>query len=82
MALALIGCGGGDLVLPGGAGPAQIVMVDGNQQEAGTGTQVEDSLVVRVVDTAGVGVSGQEVAWTVSLGGGQVQPPTSTTDAN
>ena len=82
MALALIGCGGGDLVLPTGAGPAQIVMVDGNQQEAVTGAQVEDSLVVRVVDTAGVGVSGQEVAWTVSLGGGEVQPPTSTTDAN
>jgi hypothetical protein len=77
-----IGCGGGDLVLPPGTGPAQVVMVDGDQQEAVTGAQVEDSLVVRVVDTAGLGVVGQEVAWTVSLGGGQVQPPTSTTDAD
>jgi hypothetical protein len=78
----LIGCGGGDLVLPPGAGPAQIVSVGGDQQQAVAGAPVADSLVVRVVDTAGLGVSGQEVAWTVSLGGGEVDPPTSTTDAD
>jgi hypothetical protein len=55
--------------------------VNGEGQEAVTGAQVAESLVVRVVDTAGLGISGQEVVWTVSLGGGEVQPPTSTTDA-
>jgi hypothetical protein len=74
-------CGGGDLVLPGGA-PAQVVMIHGDQQEAVAGAPLGDSLVVRVVDTAGVGVPNQEVSWGVALGGGRVDPPSTTTDAN
>ena len=82
MTVSLLGCGGDDLVLPAEDEAAQIVMVDGNGQQAVAGAQVEDSLVVQLVDTTGVGVPGREVAWTVSLGGGRVSPETSATDAD
>lgn len=79
---AAAGCGGSDLVLPSGTGPAQIQMVHGDQQETSAGRPVDDSLVVRVVDTVGQGLSGQAVTWVVSIGGGQVEPQTATTDAD
>jgi hypothetical protein len=75
-------CGGSDLVLPTGRGPAEIAPVHGDHQEGPAGREVSESLVVRVVDTAGVGMEGQEVSWVVSLGGGEADPVTSTTDAD
>jgi hypothetical protein len=79
--VAAYACGGGDLVLPSST-PAQVVLVHGDRQEAAAGQSVPDSLVVRVVDTAGVGVPNQQVSWAVALGGGRVDPQSTTTDAN
>ena len=73
-------CGGGDLVLPVGSAPAQVVLVHGDEQEASPGEAVPDSLVVRVIDTAGVGVPDQQVSWAVALGGGRVEPQSTTTN--
>ena len=69
-------------MLPAGSGPAQVLMVHGDQQEAPAGLAVDDSLVVRVVDTVGEGVSGQPVTWAVSIGGGQVDPEMTSTDGD
>src|SRR3954454_14438705 len=80
--LAPLACGGADLVLPSDGGPAQVQVVQGDQQQAPAGQPVADSLVVRVVDTLGQGVANQTVTWIVSIGGGHVDPETSTTDAD
>jgi hypothetical protein len=80
--LAAAACGGSDLVLPTGTGPAEIAVVHGNDQEGPAGQVASESLVVRLVDTSGVGVGGQEVAWVVLVGGGEADPATSTTDAD
>jgi hypothetical protein len=80
-ALTALGCGGGDLVLPNGGGPAQLMIMRGNQQEAVAGEPVADSLVVRLVDTIGLGIPNRAVTWVVSIGDGQVAPEIDTTDA-
>ncbi|MFL5495180.1 MAG: Ig-like domain-containing protein [Gemmatimonadales bacterium] len=58
------------------------MMVAGDRQEAPAGEPLDDSLVVRLVDTAGSGVPGRPVTWVVSIGGGSVTPETDTTDAD
>ena len=80
--LTALGCGGGDLVLPNGNGPAQLLIMRGNQQEAIAGKRVPDSLVVRLVDTIGLGVPNRVVTWVVSIGDGHVAPEIDTTDAD
>jgi hypothetical protein len=79
---AALGCGGADLVLPVAEGPMQVVAVHGDDQEGRAGEPLDDSLVVRVVDTTGVGISGREVTWAVTIGGGTVVPKTDTSDAD
>jgi hypothetical protein len=80
--LSALACAGGDLVLPSDGGPAQVVVVQGDQQQAAAGEGLADSLVVQVVDTAGQGLAERTVSWSVSTGGGQVSPQTSTTDTD
>jgi uncharacterized protein (TIGR03437 family) len=81
------------VVLPGGGGrlsvkatpgnPGQIRLISGDQQSAQAGQSLAAPLVVDVISTAGVGLAGQNVNWTVSpagaatLGGNQT-----TTDTN
>jgi adhesin/invasin len=77
-----LGCGGGDLVLPSGAGPVEVMVIQGDRQDGAVGAPLPDSLRVRVVDTLGAGVSGQQVAWVVALGGGSIVPATDTSDVN
>jgi Invasin, domain 3 len=79
--IAAVGCGSTDLVLPSDGGPVQVMVLQGDHQEGVAGAPVKDSLVVRLVDTAGIGVPGRAVAWAVSIGGGSVAPKTDTSDA-
>jgi hypothetical protein len=60
----------------------QVLVVQGDHQEGLAGARLDDSLVVRLVDTSGIGVSGRPVTWVVSIGGGSVVPETDTTDAD
>jgi hypothetical protein len=71
-----------DLILPTHGEPMQVMVAQGDRQEGLAGGRLDDSLVVRLVDTAGVGVPDRPVSWVVSLGGGKVVPETDTTDAD
>jgi Invasin, domain 3/Bacterial Ig-like domain (group 1)/Filamin/ABP280 repeat len=76
--LALVACGGGDLLLPNEGQPATVKVISGDAQ---TGTILEplhDSLVVKVTDRFGNPVAGVEIAWSGG-GGGVVRPATAIT---
>ena len=78
--VAVVACGGGDLVIPPDE-PRQIEVVDGNDQIGRAGLPLEEPVVVRLTDEAGVGIPGRAVAWVVSPGSGRTMPQTSMTDA-
>jgi hypothetical protein len=82
--LALLHCGGSDIVLPSEAGPATITKHDGDQQEGPVGTALAHPVVVRVVDQRGEPVRRQEVAFTPGEDavGAQLDPQVATTDAD
>jgi hypothetical protein len=82
VATAAVACGGDDLVLPEDGVPTSIVPVSGNNQTGTVRSELPDPLTVRVLDTQGRPVGGQEVRFTVITGGGSVEPVTVTTDAN
>jgi hypothetical protein len=77
-------CGGGDLVLPQDQSPAEIVVVDGNEQAGAVGTELTDPLVVRVVDAEDRPVRGVGVAFELGDGadGGGLTPDTAFTNAD
>jgi hypothetical protein len=77
-------CGGGDLVLPEDRSPAEIVVVDGNEQAGAVGTELTDPLVVRVVDAEDRPVPGVGVAFELGDGadGGGLSPDTALTTAD
>ena len=81
-ALALWGCGGGDLVLPGGDEQPQVQVVQGNGQQGPAGAQLDSALLVRAVDPAGNGLPNRTILWSVQAGGGSISPATGTTDAD
>ena len=78
--LAALACGGGDLVLPSDAGPARIVIVEGDGQTGSAGAALDDSLVVRVTDAQNRAISGLRVAFTLAAGSGEVSPDTVVTN--
>jgi hypothetical protein len=61
---------------------ARIVSVAGPGATATVGTTLSDSLAVRVELAGGEAVSGVTVTWTVSGGGGNVAPASSTTQSD
>jgi hypothetical protein len=61
--------------------PTQFVVVSGANQTANPGTPLPDSVVVRLVDQYGNGVSGVSVAWSVAAGNGSVSPATGLSNA-
>jgi len=72
-------------VTPGaGLTPAQIVLVSGNGQAGNVGTQLGQTVQVKVVDANGTLVSGTTVTWTMAPGnvGGVVSPVSSLTDGS
>ena len=83
-AVALLACGGDDLVLPTGETPASRVpaklsIYSGNEQEGTAGAALAFPAVVQVVDENGDGLAGQTVSWNVATGEGSATP-TSVTD--
>jgi adhesin/invasin len=80
--LALIGCGGSDLVLPNDAGPSSVTATAGNAQNGSVGQPLSDSLVATVTDRQGAPVSGVRVAFIpADAASGTVSPDTTTTDS-
>jgi len=81
-AAALVACGGGDLVIPPGppGGPAQLEVVQGDEQIGSAGLPLDNPVMVRVLDEAGQGVPNRAVTWVVSAGGGRANPQTSLTN--
>jgi hypothetical protein len=77
-------CGGGDLVLPQAQPPADIVVVDGNEQAGTVGTELAKSLLARVVDAEDRAVPDVRVAFQLGDGadGGGLSPDTALTDAD
>jgi len=61
--------------------PAAIAVFTGNNQTSVAGAALFTPLSVRVTDAAGAPVAGVVVTWSVTSGGGSVNPATSTTDS-
>lgn len=64
--------------LPGS--PTTLEILSGDQQEAEVGNTLPDSIIIRVTDEYGNGVSGVSVGWSVTGGGGVVIPEVVETD--
>jgi hypothetical protein len=60
---ALAACGGSDLVLPGNGTPADLRMVNGNNQTGLAGSPLAQPIEVKVVDDRGGPLSGHTVAF-------------------
>jgi hypothetical protein len=60
---------------------AQLSILEGNEQSATVGTQLRDSLVVRVLDSAGKAVPRVRVHWSTESPDAQVAPVDVVTDA-
>ena len=69
-------------MLPEEGVPASIVIVDGNGQAGTIGAALAEPVIVRVLDVQGRPVQGQQVTFTVMIGGGSVAPSTPTTNAD
>ncbi|MEO8294602.1 MAG: Ig-like domain repeat protein [Gemmatimonadota bacterium] len=66
----------------GAGGPIALQKILGDNNTAPAGFALADSLVIRLVDANGNGVSGRTVAWAVASGGGSVSPTSTQTDVN
>jgi alpha-tubulin suppressor-like RCC1 family protein len=63
-------------------GPAvALLKIFGDGQTAPAGTELTDSIVVRLVDALGNGVPSRSISWVAGIGGGSAAPTTGTTDA-
>ena len=60
--------------------PSAITIISGDGQSGGVGTQLADSVRVKVTDGAGNGAAGVGVSWSVLTGGGTISPASSMTD--
>jgi len=76
----VIACSGSDLTLPDQGLAAKIGIVRGDPQTAAAGTQLPDSLIVRVTDSKDRPVVGQQVGFAASAGA--VVPATAATNAD
>jgi hypothetical protein len=83
-ALTLAGCGGSDLTLPtpGPGAPADIQMVRGDNQIGAPGAPLPDSVVIKVVDSEGNPLAGQQVEFVPDAPGATVAPETAITGAD
>ncbi len=75
--LALWGCDGSTGPEP----PEGLEKISGDEQFMAAGESLEEPLVVEVRTGRGQGLEGVEVTWSVETGGGLVDPPSTTTDA-
>jgi VCBS repeat-containing protein len=74
LVLALVGCGGDGIVLPGEGDPSKIEVAFGNGQTAPVGAKLGDAIVVKVTDSRGRPVEGEMVVFAIDAGGGSVDP--------
>src|SRR6478672_7681650 len=84
--LAVLACGGDDLLLPPGGSPTatdpgQLQMAAGDNQTGTAGSALPEPVLVQLVDSAGRGIADQPVNWVINTGGGTANPATPTTDA-
>jgi len=61
---------------------ANLAVADGSGQSAEAGAALADPLQARVTDGSGNGVAGITVTWTVTAGGGSVNPASSATNGS
>jgi hypothetical protein len=82
--LVLVRCGGDDLNLPSEADPAELALVDGNNQRGAAGELLEQPLVVLVKDRRGQPVEQQRVAFRLGseAPGAVLDPDTAMTAAD
>lgn len=82
--LTLIGCSGGDLILPdpGQGGPAALRALSGDGQQAEVGTVLDDPLTVQVLDGSSQPVPNIRVQFSLlgDLSGAAVDPASIETD--
>lgn len=77
------GCSGGDgIILPGDGEPADITVVDGDEQRGRVGEPLNEPLVVQVTDARGRPVQGATVAFELTSAGSEVVPDEKSTDAD
>ena len=84
-AVAILACGGDDLVLPTDESPStrlpsELEIAEGNGQDGIAGTTLGQQVVVQVVDQDGAGLPGQTVNWNVATGAGSATPASNVTD--
>jgi hypothetical protein len=84
-AVALLGCGGDNLVLPteetpSSRRPTTLEIASGNDQVGNAAAALPQQVVVKVVDQDGLGLAGQTVSWSVTTGAG-IASPSSVTDS-
>ena len=77
-------CGGSDLTLPSETAPADLALVDGNNQNGTAGQPLTKPIVVKVTDRRGQPVPRQKVAFALvtEAPGAEVIPDTAETDVN
>jgi alpha-tubulin suppressor-like RCC1 family protein len=80
--VALGSCGGGDPVGPVAGIPTAVVAVSGDGQSGQIGTTLGQDFVAEVDDVNGDPVPGVAVTWSVTTGGGSINPTSDVTDAN
>ncbi|HEY8196008.1 MAG TPA: Ig-like domain-containing protein [Gemmatimonadales bacterium] len=78
----LVACGGSDLVLPSDAGPGDITLLLGNNQNGPAGAELTDPLVVRVLNRRGDPLPNHRVAFGLAaeVPGARITPDTAETD--
>jgi hypothetical protein len=64
------------------ASPASLTVVQGNMQTAAVGTLLPTPVVLRVRGTDGLPLAKVPISFSVTSGGGAVDPPTAVSDAN
>jgi hypothetical protein len=82
--LLLARCGGSDLTFPSETAPADLALVDGNNQNGTAGQPLTNPIVVKVTDRRGQPVPRQKVAFALvtEAPGAEVIPDTAETGSN
>ena len=63
-------------------GPASMALVSGNGQSGEAGNELTQPFIVKVMDASGNPLSGVDVSWRVTQGGGSLGQPASKTDGS
>ncbi len=81
---ALAGCGGSDLVLPGNGTPADLRLMNGNNQTGLAGSPLAQPIEVKVIDDRGAPLSGHTVVFALDTDapGARLDPESARSDGN